>query len=60
MVFGIPVLIEYISHVMTLEVGDVILTGTPEGVGKLNPGDLVEIEIPGVGTLRNTVTGEKE
>jgi 2-keto-4-pentenoate hydratase/2-oxohepta-3-ene-1,7-dioic acid hydratase in catechol pathway len=58
MVFSIPVLIEYISHVMTLEPGDLILTGTPEGVGKLAPGDVVEVEIPGVGVLRNTVTGE--
>ncbi|MES1259566.1 MAG: fumarylacetoacetate hydrolase family protein, partial [Gemmatimonadota bacterium] len=58
MVFSIPVLIEYISHVMTLEAGDLILTGTPEGVGKLQPGDVFEIEIPGVGVLRNPVKGE--
>lgn len=58
MVFSIPVLIEYISHVMTLEPGDLILTGTPEGVGKLSPGDAVEVEIPGIGVLRNTVTGD--
>jgi 2-keto-4-pentenoate hydratase/2-oxohepta-3-ene-1,7-dioic acid hydratase in catechol pathway len=58
MVFSIPVLIEYISHIMTLESGDLILTGTPEGVGKMAPGDVVEVEIPGVGVLRNTVTGE--
>lgn len=59
MVFGIPMLIEYISHVMTLEPGDLILTGTPEGVGKLNAGDTVEVEIPGVGVLRNTVVGDE-
>ena len=59
MVFSIPFLIEYISHVMTLEPGDLILTGTPEGVGKLSAGDVVEVEIPGIGVLRNTVTGEQ-
>ncbi len=59
MVFSIPVLIEYISHVMTLEPGDLILTGTPEGVGKLTAGDVVEVEIPGIGVLRNTVTGDQ-
>jgi 2-keto-4-pentenoate hydratase/2-oxohepta-3-ene-1,7-dioic acid hydratase in catechol pathway len=57
MVFSIPVLIEYISDVMTLEPGDLILTGTPEGVGKLSPGDVIEVEIPGVGVLRNPVSG---
>jgi 2-keto-4-pentenoate hydratase/2-oxohepta-3-ene-1,7-dioic acid hydratase in catechol pathway len=55
MAFGIPELIEYISGVMTLEPGDVIATGTPAGVGPLAPGDVVEVEIPGVGTLRNPV-----
>jgi 2-keto-4-pentenoate hydratase/2-oxohepta-3-ene-1,7-dioic acid hydratase in catechol pathway len=60
MVFSIPVLIEYISNVMTLEPGDLILTGTPEGVGKLAAGDVVEVEIPGVGVLRNTVIGETQ
>ena len=58
MVFGIPALIEYISHVMTLEPGDLILTGTPEGVGRLQAGDVIEVEIPGIGTLRNPVTDE--
>jgi len=55
MIFSIPVLIEYISAIMTLEPGDVILTGTPEGVGRLHAGDVVEVEIPGVGTLSNPV-----
>lgn len=59
MIFSIPVLIEYISHIMTLEPGDLILTGTPEGVGRLHPGDVVEIEIPGVGVLSNTVRGDE-
>ena len=58
MIFSIPVLIEYISSIMTLEPGDLILTGTPEGVGRLAPGDVVEVEIPGVGILRNLVAGE--
>jgi hypothetical protein len=49
MAFSIPVLIEYISGIMTLEPGDVIATGTPAGVGPLRPGDVVEVEIPGVG-----------
>lgn len=56
MAFSIPTLIEYISGIMTLEPGDVIATGTPAGVGRLSPGDLVEVEVPGVGTLRNPVS----
>lgn len=55
MVFSIPVLLSYISHVMTLLPGDLVATGTPSGVGPLVPGDVVEIEIPGVGILRNPV-----
>ena len=55
MIFDIPALIEFISHIMTLEKGDVIATGTPAGVGQLYPGDTVEIEIEGVGTLENEV-----
>jgi 2-keto-4-pentenoate hydratase/2-oxohepta-3-ene-1,7-dioic acid hydratase in catechol pathway len=53
--FPIPDLVAYISGVMTLEPGDLILTGTPAGVGRLAPGDVVEVEIPGVGTLSNPV-----
>jgi 2-keto-4-pentenoate hydratase/2-oxohepta-3-ene-1,7-dioic acid hydratase in catechol pathway len=55
MIFGVPDLIAYISRIMTLVPGDIIATGTPEGVGPLNDGDIVEIEIPGVGILRNPV-----
>ena len=55
MVFPCPVLIEFITSVMTLEPGDVIFTGTPSGVGPLNAGDTVEVEIQGIGTLRNHV-----
>lgn len=55
LLFPLPVLLEYITGIMTLEPGDLILTGTPEGVGPLAPGDVVEVEIPGVATLRNPV-----
>jgi 2-keto-4-pentenoate hydratase/2-oxohepta-3-ene-1,7-dioic acid hydratase in catechol pathway len=56
MIFGIPQVIEYISRIMTLEAGDIVATGTPEGVGPLAPGDEVEIEVPGIGAVRNPVT----
>lgn len=59
MIFGIPELIAYISRIMTLEAGDLILTGTPEGVGQLHSGDVVEVEIPGIGILRNPVRGDE-
>jgi 2-keto-4-pentenoate hydratase/2-oxohepta-3-ene-1,7-dioic acid hydratase in catechol pathway len=55
MLFSCDVLVEFITAVMTLEPGDVILTGTPAGVGPLAPGDVVEVEIEGIGTLRNYV-----
>ena len=58
LVFSIPTLIEYISGIMTLHVGDLIATGTPEGVGPLYAGDTVEVEVGGVGTLSNPVVGE--
>ena len=57
MIFPVPVLIEEISRVMTLEPGDVIATGTPAGVGHLASGDIVEITIDGIGTLKNRVEG---
>jgi len=53
--FGVAELIEYITAFMTLLPGDVLLTGTPEGVGKLAVGDIVEVEVEGIGTLRNEV-----
>jgi 2-keto-4-pentenoate hydratase/2-oxohepta-3-ene-1,7-dioic acid hydratase in catechol pathway len=56
MVFDIPALLSYISNVMTLEPGDLVLTGTPEGVGTLAPGDVVEVEIAGVSRVSNPVT----
>jgi 2-keto-4-pentenoate hydratase/2-oxohepta-3-ene-1,7-dioic acid hydratase in catechol pathway len=55
MVFKIPQLIEYITAAMTLEPGDVILTGTPEGVSPIRPSDHVEVEVEGIGVLRNPV-----
>jgi 2-keto-4-pentenoate hydratase/2-oxohepta-3-ene-1,7-dioic acid hydratase in catechol pathway len=55
MVFGLPFLLSHISHIMTLEPGDLIATGTPSGVGPLSPGDRVEVEIPGIGVLANPV-----
>ncbi len=55
MIFPCDILIEFITAVMTLLPGDVILTGTPAGVGPLAAGDVVEVEIEGIGTLRNVV-----
>jgi 2-keto-4-pentenoate hydratase/2-oxohepta-3-ene-1,7-dioic acid hydratase in catechol pathway len=57
MVFGVATLIEYITAFMTLLPGDVLLTGTPEGVGKLEHGDVVEVEVDGIGILRSPVVG---
>lgn len=55
MIFSCGVIIAFITSVMTLVPGDVVLTGTPAGVGPLNGGDTVEVEIEGIGTLRNVV-----
>ena len=55
MIFKCDAIIEFITQVMTLLPGDVILTGTPAGVGPLNAGDTVEVEIEGIGILRNVV-----
>jgi 2-keto-4-pentenoate hydratase/2-oxohepta-3-ene-1,7-dioic acid hydratase in catechol pathway len=60
MVFGIPALIAFITNVMTLEVGDIIATGTPEGVAQLYPGDLVEVELAGLETVQNPVVAHVE
>ena len=59
MVFSIPTLLAYISRIMTLEPGDLIATGTPSGVGPLAPGDVVEVEIPGVSRVSNPVQGSR-
>lgn len=56
MVFAIPDLLAFICASVTLEPGDVVITGTPEGVGPLSAGDVVEVEVVGWSTVRNTVT----
>jgi len=59
MVFSIPFLLAYISRIMTLEPGDLVATGTPSGVGPLVPGDVVEVEIPGLSRVSNPVRGNR-
>jgi 5-oxopent-3-ene-1,2,5-tricarboxylate decarboxylase / 2-hydroxyhepta-2,4-diene-1,7-dioate isomerase len=58
LIFGIPYLIEYLSAFMTLSPGDVILTGTPEGVENVMPGDDIVCRIEGLGSLQNTIVAE--
>lgn len=60
MIFSIPVIISYISRQFTLEEGDLLLTGTPSGVGPLTHGDTVEVEIQGIGVLSNPVIDERK
>jgi len=55
MAFSVPFLIRYIAGIMTLEPGDLIATGTPAGVSKMSDGDTIEVEIEGIGVLRNSV-----
>jgi 2-keto-4-pentenoate hydratase/2-oxohepta-3-ene-1,7-dioic acid hydratase in catechol pathway len=55
MVFSVPRLLAYISAIMTLEPGDVVATGTPAGVGPLNPNDVVEVEVMGLSRVSNPV-----
>ena len=55
LIYSVPELINFISHVMTLVPGDIIATGTPSGIGPMYPGDTIEIKIDGIGTLRNYV-----
>jgi 2-keto-4-pentenoate hydratase/2-oxohepta-3-ene-1,7-dioic acid hydratase in catechol pathway len=55
MAFSIPFLLSYISHIMTLEPGDLVATGTPAGVGALGEGDIVEVEIVGLSMVTNPV-----
>jgi 2-keto-4-pentenoate hydratase/2-oxohepta-3-ene-1,7-dioic acid hydratase in catechol pathway len=55
MVFGVAEILEYVTAVMTLLPGDVILTGTPDGISPLKDGDLVEVEIEQIGILSNPV-----
>ena len=58
MAFSVPFLLRYISGIMTLMPGDLIATGTPAGVSKLQHGDVVEVEVEGIGVLRNNVRDE--
>jgi 2-keto-4-pentenoate hydratase/2-oxohepta-3-ene-1,7-dioic acid hydratase in catechol pathway len=58
LIFALDIVLRYISRIMTLEPGDLIATGTPEGVGPVVGGDVVEITVEGVGTLRNPVADE--
>jgi 5-oxopent-3-ene-1,2,5-tricarboxylate decarboxylase/2-hydroxyhepta-2,4-diene-1,7-dioate isomerase len=57
-IYTIPQLIEYISEFMTLEPGDMIWTGTPKGISHIHPGDVMRLEIEGIGVLENAVVGE--
>jgi 2-keto-4-pentenoate hydratase/2-oxohepta-3-ene-1,7-dioic acid hydratase in catechol pathway len=59
MIFSVDAIIRWVSRVMTFEPGDIIATGTPSGVGPLAPGDVVEVVVSGVGTLRNPVQAAK-
>lgn len=55
MIFNVTDILTYVTRFVTLEPGDVVLTGTPEGVGPLNPGDTVEVEVEGIGVLRTPI-----
>jgi 2-keto-4-pentenoate hydratase/2-oxohepta-3-ene-1,7-dioic acid hydratase in catechol pathway len=55
LIFSVPFLVRFVSHIMTLNPGDVITTGTPAGIGPMMPGDRVDVQIEGIGTLSNTV-----
>jgi 2-keto-4-pentenoate hydratase/2-oxohepta-3-ene-1,7-dioic acid hydratase in catechol pathway len=59
-IFSIPYVLSYISAALTLEPGDLVLTGTPSGTGPLKPGDHVEVTIAGLGTLSNTVQADTD
>ncbi len=56
LIFSIPVLVRFLSRVMTLNPGDIITTGTPAGIGPLAPGDRVDVQVEGIGVLSNTFT----
>lgn len=59
MVFGVAELFEFVTEVMTLLPGDVLLTGTPAGVSKVEPGDVMEVEVDGIGVLENRVVAAR-
>ncbi|HUJ39642.1 MAG TPA: fumarylacetoacetate hydrolase family protein [Candidatus Acidoferrales bacterium] len=60
MIFSVDAIIRWVSRIMTLEPGDVVATGTPAGVGPLAPGDVVEVTVSGIGTLRNPVASRDD
>jgi 2-keto-4-pentenoate hydratase/2-oxohepta-3-ene-1,7-dioic acid hydratase in catechol pathway len=60
MIFDVPTLLSFVSHIMTLEPGDIISTGTPMGVGPLEPGQTVVVEVQGIGRLENPVVARSD
>ena len=60
LIYSVPELINFISHVMSLVPGDIIATGTPSGIGPMHPGDTIEIKIEPIGTLRNYVVSNSQ
>jgi 2-keto-4-pentenoate hydratase/2-oxohepta-3-ene-1,7-dioic acid hydratase in catechol pathway len=58
LIFSVAEVVSFISNVMTLLPGDIIATGTPSGIGRMSPGDVVEVSIEGIGTLRNFVAAQ--
>jgi len=60
MIFPVAEVLSYVSRFMTLNPGDLVLTGTPEGVGRLEVGDVIEVSVEGVGTLVNQVAAEED
>jgi 2-keto-4-pentenoate hydratase/2-oxohepta-3-ene-1,7-dioic acid hydratase in catechol pathway len=60
LIFSVPFLVRFVSRIMTLEPGDLISTGTPAGVGPMQPGDRVDVQIDGIGTLSNQIMGKTE
>ena len=59
LIFGVSELISFVSNIMTLLPGDIIATGTPSGIGRMSPGDIVEVKIEQIGTLKNFVVEQK-
>ena len=59
LIFSVPFLVRFVSQVMTLLPGDIIATGTPAGIGPMNPGDRVDVQIEGIGVLSNTLARAK-
>jgi 2-keto-4-pentenoate hydratase/2-oxohepta-3-ene-1,7-dioic acid hydratase in catechol pathway len=60
LIFPVPFLVRFISRVMTLLPGDIIATGTPSGIGPMNPGDRVDVQVEGIGVLSNTLVRAKQ